>query len=335
MTLFLLVFIGDIGLFGQANTADTIPKPQFFLSLDGYLNYASTEATSLTSMTIDHNQLSLGWLSAGMSHEWGRAGVSAKLAFGPRAQQFYDEGNNSVFSNVREAFGYFDLSPNVQVRAGLFPAFYGYEADDPFDNPVYSNSWAYTLAPACPAGIEVEVALSEEWSLMLGRYNEVFSRANPNQQSVYGGFLRYMWEENSIVLSTLVGTTAEGQKIFALDFTAQYALNERTTVGTELVHQPFRNDGADWTYYYSVGLYLTHKLNDNYELALRGELLNDEGGFGFAPKTTIASGTVVVSRVFGAMKVFAEARYDGSNSLIFPDGADQTLAGLIGFGYLL
>ncbi len=286
-------------------------------------------------MTIDHDQLSLGWLSAGVNHSWERAGVSAKLAFGPRAQQFYGAGNSSVFSNVREAFGYFDLAPNIQVRAGLFPAFYGYEADDPFDNPVYSNSWAYTLAPACPAGIEVEIALNEAWSLMLGRYNAVFLRANPNQQSVYGGALRYTQEGRSIALSTLIGTTTTEQKVFVLDLTAQYELSQQMVVGTELIYHPFQNNGDDWTYYSSAGLYLTYQLNEDYNLALRGELLNDEGGFGFAPQTNIAGGTVAVSRIIGAMKVFAEVRYDGSNRLIFPNGNDQTLAALIGFGYLL
>lgn len=330
LCLLLILLLAPISAFAQA---DTIPQPKFFFALDGYLRYATTEATSLTSPSLDHDQLALGWLSAGASHAWGRAGVSGKLAFGARAQQFYNDGG--IASNIREAFAYLDLTDKVRVNAGLFPAFYGYEADDPYDNALYSNSWAYTLAPACPAGIQVEVKLNEEWSFMIGRYNAVFSRFNPNGASVYGGYVHYTKGENKVALSTLIGTTTQEQKIFALDLTASYALGKRTKLGTELVYQPFRNEGEDWSYYASAGLYLTHDLKDNYQLALRGEWLDDAGGFNFAPESTILHGSAALTRLFGAMKVFAEVRYDGSNAPVFPGEDRHELAGLIGFGYLL
>jgi len=319
--------------YSQQETADTISEPIFFLALDGYLRYATTEATSLTSPALDHNQLNLGWFSAGASHAWGRAGVSGKLAFGPRAQQFYDDGG--INGNIREAFAYFNLTAKIRLNAGLFPAFYGYEADDPYDNALYSNSWTYTLAPACPAGIQLEIILNEEWSLMLGRYNEVFSRFNPNRASVYGGYINYTKGDNNFVLSTLIGTTTRERKIFALDLTANYALSERTEIGTELVYQPFRNAGEDWARYYSAGLYLTHDLNDKYQLALRGELLDDTDGFNFAPGSSVVNGTIALSRIFGAMKVFGEVRFDGANQAVLSGGEDEVLAGLIGFAYLL
>ncbi len=331
---FSLLFLPRV-LIAQEGGQDSIPGPTFFLSVDGYYRVADVDGPSLTSPSLVSDELNLGWFSTGARHEWGKAGVSGLLAFGPRGQQFYGGADDGVSGYIREAFAYLQLTPALQVSAGLFPAFYGYEADDPFLNEHYSNSYAYSLAPACPAGVQLEWDISPKWGILLGRYNEVASRVSIDGRSVYGGSLMYTDGEDAAALSFLAGQTVGDQRVVAINFTSKVQLGRQWWGGGELQYHPFRNPGEARTNYTSAGLYLKYDSTKDWYCALRGEYFRDQGGFGFQPETVINSITLTAAKVFGLMKVFVEVRRDGANIPIFSSRQETESSALIGMSYLL
>jgi len=334
--LVLLLCLPDQLRAQTAAATDSIPGPTFFLSLDAYYRVSDPEGATLTSPSLVSNEINLGWLSAGARHEWGKAGVSGLIAFGPRGQQFYGGPDEGVSGFIREAFAYLLLTPDLKVSAGLFPAFYGYEADDPFLNEHYSNSYAYSLAPACPSGIQLKWTISERWGLLLGRYNEVASRFTIDGRSVYGGSLTYAnGEEKKAALSFLSGQTVGDQQILAFNLTAGIPLARQWAVGTELQYHPFRNPGEARTNYSSAALYLKYDSAKNWYCAFRGEYFSDRGGFGFEPETGIRAFTLTAAKIIGLMKAFAEVRTDNANVALFAGGGKTETSALVGFSYLL
>ncbi len=319
----------------QETAQDSLSTPTFFLSLDAYYRLASTDEESQGSPSLQHGQVSLGWITAGVEKQWGRLGGQVKLAYGSRARQFYEESSSGPISHVREAVVSLDVSDKVSIRAGVFPGFYGFEADDPQENDHYSNSWAYSLSTAGQAGVQLEGQLTESLSWMVGCYNDAFSRFLPNSGVICGGYLSYEGQAVGVMFSTLLGHTSEAQDLLLLNLVAEAAVSPRTQFGAELVYQPFRDPGSSWSAYGTLGLYCSQQLPRNFSLALRGELFHDRGGFYFLEETKVVAGTVTLTKAVENVKFFAELRLDESNRAVLGAGLGRALALLVGAGYLL
>ena len=335
--IYIFALMGLSGtMAAQSSAADTSQSFRFTLDLDGYYRYASSRETSRSFLAMDHDQLSLGWLSGGVDYERNGAGVSARAAFGPRAFQYFNEGNGGVLDNVRYAFGYYQVAGWLRLNAGVMPTFYGYEFDDPIDNDQYSNSWAYTYSPASVTGVTAELDLGQGWTAMLGRFNGTFSRFNRNGRAVYGGYLNKTSERWWGQLSTLLGRTEADQRYRMLDLTVGYAVNQRLRVGGEITYHPFREPGPnqDWTRYWLFAQYLAFDLDDRSTFALRQEIVRDRGGFVLPPGMGVYSLTTALTRAVGPAKFFAELRLNNAVDPLFREGSQRVeLAGTVGFAY--
>ena len=307
----------------------------FFLSLDGYYRYSNPDTLLAVSPTLSHREVQLGWLSLGAAHRWRNVGMSGKLAFGPRARQFYFNGNNEVFSAIREAFAFYEPIPEVQIRAGLFPAFYGFEADDPFDNDLYSNSWSYSLAPTCPAGLEVSYSPSEQWTFLAGRYTQVYTRSAPAETAAYGFLAGYTSAATTINLAALIGDDVSIQRVRAFDLVVDHRFGERTLLGVELNYNGYRIPGEAADRYVTVGGYLRYDFTARRRLSLRGEWLDDGGGFNFAGGSEILAATLALSETIGPLRLFLEGRYDRAERRVLTGNVREASHLLLGFGYLL
>ena len=309
-------------LLGQADSTVLL------VSADAYYRLASDAAPSPTFLALDHDAVTPGWLSVGVSHTTGRAGFTGQVAVGQRSEQFFPAPD---FTALRTAFAHYDLTDQLRLSAGYFPLYYGAELDDPYANDHYSNSYAYTNAPGGLAGAQAQYSLGEQTTALLGLYNGAFTRRDPDGRKVVGGQLNHAAGPLFLSASFLGGHAAGDFDFLVLDLLATYEIGQRWRLGGELAYQPYRLRGAAGTYYLSAVGYLRYRPAPPWTLALRSELLHEDSGFNFGRAATVAALTATASFTNGPLRVFAEGRADAG----LPGRSGTVTGGLLGVAVLL
>ena len=136
----------------------------------------------------------LGMANVVMSYEGEKTGFVADLVFGPR-------GTDAIFASpmysatgdiVNQLYAYWNVSESVTLTMGNFNTFLGYEVISPTANFNYSTSYLFSYGPFSHTGVKADIALSEDFSLMLGVFNDTdLTEFNPTGDYAFGAQLGY------------------------------------------------------------------------------------------------------------------------------------------------
>ena len=296
----------------QEETSDA-PKKTFDLSgsVDTYFRYNLADDQSQAPGTSFANQagFAIGMANLIASYEGERSGYVADLVFGPR-------GNDAVFGStigsspiVNQLYAYFNVSDKLTLTLGNFNTFLGYEVIAPAANFNYSTSYMFSYGPFSHTGIKADIALSDDWSLMLGLLNPTdMTEFNAVDQYMFGAQLGFKGQ----YLNFLAGM---GQT--QIDFTGGFDLSERFFLGINATNY----DSGDDTGFAGVALYPQLNFTDIFALGLRVEAFSDDSYVFDQAEVDNTSITLTGSFTSGNMIIKPELRLDSASETIFT-GAD-------------
>ena len=233
-----------------------------------------------------------------------------------------ENGGDSEF-NVTQAFVQYAKGP-LTVIGGRFLTLAGAESENPTLNTNFSRSLVYFAEPITHTGLRATYAATDTLSVIIG-INDGWNTTSTSYGSKTGefGLLYTPNKAASITAQAYVGKDPSYNATRALvDIVATYnataslsfVLNydwgeqEQQPVGTDL-------SNLDWN---ALAGYVNYAFNSQWRVSLRGELLDDQGGFVTNTPQKIEEGTVTVG--YSPMKSFElrlEGRYDTSNKATF------------------
>ncbi|WP_452225082.1 outer membrane beta-barrel protein [Lacinutrix chionoecetis] len=245
-------------LFAQEDTSNPEKKFAFEGSVDAYYR------TNLTAPN-DQNQIApatsfadTGGFSLGMgniiaSYEKGKVGAVADLVFGPR-------GEAASATVLNQLFAFYNISENTTLTFGKFNTFLGYEVISPVGNFNYSTSYLFSNGPFSHTGLKADFTLSEDFSLMLGVFNQTdVTEFNPDGSYAVGAQLGY----DGQFLNLLYDKAGLG---FEIDYTGGFDATDDFFIGINAAYADNEGEG-----FYGVDLYPQYELIDDFTIGLRGE----------------------------------------------------------------
>ncbi len=372
----LKLLIIAIGLFvsvkGQDTTkavikTDSVPPPSppssFTGSVDLYYryNFSNPKAApwnNYTSFTSSQNSFELGMVSLKYDHTWGKAGVSAELGFGRRAQDFsYNEGTgttNPYFSlaNVVQAYVFYNLTDKIKLTAGKWATHIGYELVDAYLNRNYSMSYMFTKGPFFNTGFKADVAIAGKTAFMVGISNATdHSTSNNDYQSfiaqVSTATPNSKWK---FWLNYQGGPVAKGVTLNQFDLVVTGTVSDKFSIGLNGTEQTYSGDSvASSATWWGAAVYLNWDPSSLFGLTLRSEYFsNKDNALDMSPAVdpgNFTEFTLTGQIHLGKLTVMPELRYDAYSSSLSgaPDQAflqkngsptNNTFTGLIAATYV-
>jgi hypothetical protein len=213
----------------------------------------------------------LGMANVVMSYEGEKTGFVADLVFGPR-------GTDAIFASpmysatgniINQLYAYWNVSESVTLTMGNFNTFLGYEVISPTANFNYSTSYLFSYGPFSHTGIKADIALSEDFSLMLGVFNDTdLTEFNPTGDYAFGAQLGYAGQYLNFLLDP---------SFTEIDFTGGFDLSDDFFLGINAAYLSLEDDGGGFS---GVALYPQLATSDTFTIGLRGEYFVEDGAFG-------------------------------------------------------
>ena len=231
------------------------PAPSFTVSgsVDAYyranLNAPNDEdAVAPGSSFANLPGFALGMANVIASYEGEKVGFVADLVFGPR-------GTDAVFASPM-----YSVSESVTLTMGNFNTFLGYEVISPTANFNYSTSYMFSYGPFSHTGIKADFALSEDFSLMLGVFNDTdLTEFNPTGDYAFGAQLGYAGQYLNFLLDP---------SFTEIDFTGGFDLSDSFFLGINAAYLTGEDDGPG---FYGAALYPQLATSDTFTIGLRAE----------------------------------------------------------------
>ncbi len=283
-----------------------------------------------TSFTGQANEFGVGMVNLLVEKSMGKVGFVGQVGFGPRAT----DANGDV-PTVQQLFVTYAPSDAITFTLGNFGTFVGYEVIDAPVNVNYSTSYLFSNGPFFHTGLKADIALGENFGLMVGAFNDTDTKFDVVPGLHFGGQLSATAGDFSAYLNFLAGKSDEGllevdnddTNDFQVDLVATYEVSDKLFFGLNVSDKSSSINGDVADGFTGAALYSTIGLTDAFSLGLRGEYFSGklaEGVTGDAPSVT--SFTVSGNFTIGDLRIIPEVRLDsGANGATFLPGAfDET-----------
>jgi hypothetical protein len=282
-----------------AQEADEAPAKKLSISgsIDAYfktnLNAPNDMLMAPGSSFANLDGFSIGMANVIASYEGEKVGFVADLVFGPR-------GTDAIFASplysatgniVNQLYAYWNVSDSVKLTMGNFNTFLGYEVISPVANFNYSTSYLFSYGPFSHTGIKADFALSEDFSLMLGVFNDTdITEYNVTGDYAVGAQLGYAGQYLNVLLDP---------SFFEIDFTGGFDLSDSFFLGINAAYLSLEDDAGGFM---GAALYPQYTISDSFSLGLRGEYFVEEDDFG-AIGTGIADSSVFATTLTGSFTI--------------------------------
>ncbi|MEP3838856.1 MAG: outer membrane beta-barrel protein [Algibacter sp.] len=259
-------------LFAQEET----PKLSISGSVDAYYRANLTAPNDENAIAPGSSFANLPGFALGManviaSYEGEKTGFVADLVFGPR-------GTDAIFASpmysasgniVNQLYAYWNVSDAVTLTMGNFNTFLGYEVISPTANFNYSTSYLFSYGPFSHTGLKADIALSDDFSLMLGVMNDTdLTEFNPTGDYAFGAQLGFKGQFLNFLLDP---------SFTEIDFTGGFDLSDSFFLGINAAHLTVEDDGGTFT---GVALYPQLATSDAFSVGLRAEYFSETEFFG-------------------------------------------------------
>jgi hypothetical protein len=222
------------------------------------------------SSFANRSGFSLGMANVIASYEGEKVGFVADLVFGPRGEDavFLSVGSSNI---VNQLYVYWNLTEKVTLTFGNFNTFLGYEVISPVANFNYSTSYMFSYGPFSHTGLKADIALSEDFSLLLAVMNSTdYTEINLDGSYTFGGQLSYKDQFLNLIYGDQTGTTGT---TFQIDYTGGTNITEAFFLGANATYND--TDGAE---FYGVALYPQYQISESFALGARGEYFAEIAG---------------------------------------------------------
>ncbi len=237
---------------------------------------------------------SLGMANVIASYEGKRIGFVGDLVFGPR-------GEAASVTVLNQLYAYWNVNAKVTLTMGKFNTFLGYEVIAPADNFNYSTSYLFSNGPFSHTGLKVDIAVSQDVSLMLGIMNQTdITEFNPDDSYAIGAQLGY---ENQY-LNLLYDKAGLG---FEVDYTGGFDVLDDFFLGINVAYTD--NDGDGFA---GIALYPQYSTSESFAIGFRGEYFathTDDG----TDNTNVFTATLTGSYTIENLIIKPELRLDGGS----------------------
>ena len=252
-------------------------------------------------------------------------GALVNLMAGEDAR-FINEQQNGTHGafDLTQAYLQYATGP-LTVIGGRFLTLVGAESESPALNTNFSRSLVYFAEPITHTGLRATYAATDTVSVIAG-INEGWNTIS-NSYSSKTGELAFLYTPNKIVSFSAQGYVGKDSAYDAtrtlIDLIATYNATESLTLilnydrGQQQQRPALDTDrpNLNWN---AVAGYVNYAFNSQWRVSLRGEVLDDQGGFVTGTAETIEEGTATLG--YAPVKSFEarlEARYDTSNKATF------------------
>lgn len=338
ITLSMLLMASVV--FAQEETPEA-PKFSLSGSIDAYyranLSAPNDEdAIAPASSFANLPGFALGMANVVASYEGEKVGFVADLVFGPRGTDavfaspmygtpyFNADGDISFAGTgniINQLYAYWNVSESVKLTMGNFNTFLGYEVISPTANFNYSTSYMFSYGPFSHTGLKADFTLSEDFSLMLGVFNDTdLTEFNPTGDYAFGAQLGYSGQFLNFIVDP---------SFTEIDYTGGFDVTDSFYMGLNAAYLTY--DAPSDPGFYGVALYPQLSLTDTFTLGLRAEYFSEfEGGNGIIGAydsngdASVLAATLTGSFTIDNLTIKPELRLDSASE----DGAfyDNDLA---------
>jgi hypothetical protein len=224
--------------FSQSTTPQpdtTAPKSVLTISggSDAYYRYDLGENVSnnKTSFTNSHNSFELGMVSVKIDQTFGKAGITADLGFGKRAEEFSYADDRTRLA-IKQLYLSYTLKNDIKLTAGSWATHCGYELVDAFANRNYSMSYMFSYGPFLHTGIKAEKTFGKIGA-MLGFANPTdLKSASFSHKYVIGQISATSGnEKGKAYLNFHAGKPSDSVRVSQLDLVATYTMSAKFNIG--------------------------------------------------------------------------------------------------------
>lgn len=287
-------------------------KFSFSGSIDAYFraNLNADDFAAPGSSFANLPGFALGMANLVAGYEGEKVGFVADLVYGPRGEDatFLSPGLRPGGSSniINQLYAYWNVSESVTLTFGNFNTFLGYEVISPTGNFNYSTSYLFSYGPFSHTGLKADIALSEDFSLMLAVMNPTdATEFNPTGEYAFGAQLGYADQYLNFL-------TDDGA--FEIDFTGGFDITESFFLGINgaLFDAGDDNDSG----FVGVALYPQLTTSDTFTIGLRGEYFSQTGDFdaiGTEMESNVFATTLTANINVGDLTIIPEFRLDSSS----------------------
>ena len=290
-----------------AQNTEEAPEKKFAFegSVDAYYRTNFTAPNDVNQIAPSTSFADTAGFSLGMgnliaSYEKGKVGAVADLVFGPR-------GEAASATVLNQLFAFYNISENTKLSFGKFNTYLGYEVISPVGNFNYSTSYLFSNGPFSHTGIKADFTLSEDFSLMLGVFNQTdVTEFNPDGSYAVGAQLGY----SDQYLNLLYDKAGLG---FEVDYTGGFDATDDFFIGINAAYADNEGEG-----FYGVDLYPQYSLSESFSLGLRGEYFQTQSD-AISDDPSVVAFTLTGSYTVDDLIIKPEFRLDSGSEDIFID----------------
>ncbi len=315
----LSMFFIACSLFAQEEEKKEKKSFQFSGSVDAYYRANFTapndeDAIAPSTSFANLHGFALGMANIVASYEGKKVGFVADLVFGPRgtdaifASPLYSQSANIV----NQLYAYWNVSEKVTLTMGNFNTFLGYEVISPVPNFNYSTSYLFSYGPFSHTGLKADIALSDDFSLMLGVFNDTdLTEFNPTGNYAVGAQLGYADQYLNILYDP---------SFFEIDFTGGVDLSKDFFLGINAAYLSLEDAAGGFV---GAALYPQYTISETFAIGLRGEYFVEDGNFGAigsgVEDTSVIATTLTGSITIDNLIIKPELRLDSASDDSFID----------------
>lgn len=322
--LAIFIFLYVSGIQAQDST-----KTSFFKvsgSADIYYRYdfnnpKSAPYNNYTSFTNSQNSFEPGMVTLKAEHSIGKAGMTADIGFGKRADDFsYNDVGSSVA--IKQLFISYSPTSKVKLTIGSWATHIGYELADAYLNRNYSMSYLFSYGPFFHTGLKGEFILGEKATLMIGI-------ANPND-------LKYAGNLPKMIIAQLTtgskddklkayfnyqgGKNNDSARLYQGDIVLNYIIGSKFNLGyNATVQSRQKNNIGKWEdskSWWGSAIYANMDPKEWIGFTLRGEYFNDKKNvLGF--NAGIIEATFSVNFKIDNLTIIPELRIESADQKIY------------------
>ena len=329
----LLMCLSFIMSFAQEEETEEKKSFNFSGSIDAYYRANFTAPNDENAIAPGSSFANLPGFALGManviaSYEGEKIGFVADLVFGPRgtdaifASPMYgtvvldDNGDASISGTgniINQLYAYWNVSETVTLTLGNFNTFLGYEVISPVANFNYSTSYLFSYGPFSHTGIKADIALSDDFSLMLGVFNDTdLTEFNATGDYAAGAQIGYKDQYLNILYDP---------SFFEIDFTGGFDLSDEFFLGINAAYLSLEDDAGGFM---GAALYPQYTVSETFALGLRTEYFAEDKNFG-AIGSGVADTSVIAATLTGSftiednLMIKPEIRLDSASDNSFID----------------
>jgi hypothetical protein len=292
--------------------------PSGAVSGRGFTNELRTNDTSSETFNVQAAVLTFDALA----DEPGEAGALIELWYGSTDPLFADWFSVAYINYILE-------NQPVEIIAGRFYTYVGYETIKAHNNGNFGRSLQYGLQPIVHTGVGAIWTINDNWTFSKYIVNGIDEGVNNNDDYGFGGQLAYSGEvagyETNAAFNYLFGAfnSTDENLSFLLNKWSEVVINESWKVAFEWTYTEEETGPSTADKAWAVGKYITYTQNETLNYVLRTEFLETvtSGAVADAWSITATANWWVTSNLL----VRGELRYDDSDGApVFQDSLGGT-----------